>query len=60
MTKKFKYINKSGSKQAIIGVGEVESNKVIESDRKINNPNFTMVGVDPVTKPKNKKVKKDK
>jgi hypothetical protein len=66
MSKKFKYTNNSESKQAIIGIGEVEPGKTIESESEINNPNFSMVGIDPVTKPnqekksKSKKSKKDK
>ena len=56
--KKYKYTNTSPMKQAIIGVGEVEAGKTIETDREINNPNLRMVGVDPVTKAKARKTKK--
>ncbi len=55
MAKKYKFKNNSKQKQAIIGVGEVEAGKVISTNKKIENPNFTMVGTVPVTKPKSKK-----
>ena len=57
MAKKFKYKNKTDLKQAIIGVGEVAPRGTIQSDKIINNPNFSMIGIDSVTKPKNNKKK---
>ena len=59
MAKKFKYTNNSELKQAIIGIGEVASGETVEVSKKFNNQNFTMVGIDPVTKPV-KKSRKEK
>lgn len=42
-TKKFKYKNQSGTKQALVGYGEVESGKMIETDEPVHNPNFILV-----------------
>lgn len=50
--KKFEYINESDQDQVVIGIGLVKSKKKFKSDKIINNPNFRMVGIDPVTKPK--------
>ena len=59
MSKKFKYTNKSKTKQAIIGIGEVEAGETIEVEKKFNNQNFAMVGIEPVTK-QVKKVRREK
>lgn len=40
---KYKYKNISGQKQAVIGFGEVEPEKTIETNKPINNPKFELV-----------------
>jgi hypothetical protein len=37
------YKNKSSQTQELIGFGVVEPNKTIQTDKKINNPNFELV-----------------
>ena len=38
-----KYRNKSNQKQELIGFGVVKAGGIIETKRKINNPNFELV-----------------